>query len=419
MALPAPLYYWSFNQAMGNLIPATIGNATITFDTPLQLVDGKIGKAVEFTRINSFAGTVARTDLAELPLPWSLSLWVWRSADIERESAAVLFGSYANGVTLDTYHTDNKVGLAVATVGDYAFGYSAPKNEWIHLVFVANPSGTQLYVNGVAEGAMLPVSSPLGLTWLGSKRGEEDFAAMKLDEAKVFGVELNADQVLELYKNGKPQIHISDGSSALQNNQHITIGDAIVGSPGSKKIITISNTGDADLTLSSIRFDNQDDYQIDSADLPLVLKKGTSHSFTVSFHPKSVGQRNGSLSIVSDDPDISSFVLAFSGNASAAPVVQPPTPTPDWRQDMGKLLGRYKMTDNMYGAVSGDPLSGVLKLQMQTQAGANWGQPDQFIRILGPDTISAQGQVGTFVAGNPAYVWFGPVGKSYHWIKVA
>lgn len=204
MALPTPSYYWNFNKESGKIIPSAIGNADMMFADPPQLVPGKEGSAVRFVRSNAYVGTVATTTVPDVPVPWTASFWVKRDADIERESAAVLFSSLRGGVALATYHSQNQVGFTLPGVGDYPFDYSVPlssgsASNWVNLVFVATSGGTALYVNGKLV-QIRPETIPLGLYWIGSKRGEEDFAAMTLDELRVFNQALTAEQVAELAK---------------------------------------------------------------------------------------------------------------------------------------------------------------------------------------------------------------------------
>jgi hypothetical protein len=203
MALPTPSYYWDFNKEIGQTVPAVIGNANMVFAQPPQIVPGKGGNAVRFIRNGQYDGTVASTTIPELPLPWTVSFWITRDADIAHENAAVLFSSLCGGVDLVTYHSPNQVGITQPGVADYPFDYSVPfssnGNIWVNLIFVGNSGGTALYVDGKLV-QIRPEAIRLGLNWIGSKRGEEDFAAMTLDELRVFNQALSAEQAAELAK---------------------------------------------------------------------------------------------------------------------------------------------------------------------------------------------------------------------------
>lgn len=203
MALPTPSYYWDFNQEIGQTVPAVIGDANMVFAQPPQIVPGKQGNAVRFARNSQYVGTIATTTIPELPLPWTVSFWVTRDANIDLENAAVLFSSLRGGVNLATYHSPNQVGITQPGVADYPFDYSVPLSSngstWVNLIFVGNSGGTALYVDGKLV-QIRREAIPLSLSWIGSKRGEEDFAAMTLDELRVFNQALSAEQVAELAK---------------------------------------------------------------------------------------------------------------------------------------------------------------------------------------------------------------------------
>ncbi len=88
-------------------------------------------------------------------------------------------------------------------------------------------------------------------------------------------------------------------------------------------IVTVSNTGTDDLNVSSLTVDNTD-YSLSDANF--VLTSGQSKDVTVYFMPTHTGADNGTLTIVSDDPDQGTVLVTLTGEGSDAPVAQV-TPT--------------------------------------------------------------------------------------------
>ena len=84
---------------------------------------------------------------ADLPPPWTASMWVAREATMSPSSALLISDTAA--LKLDQFPSSGKVGFTRFNVVDHTFNYSTPLNVWTHLTFVATPSNTTLYVNGV------------------------------------------------------------------------------------------------------------------------------------------------------------------------------------------------------------------------------------------------------------------------------
>jgi hypothetical protein len=83
--------------------------------------------------------------------------------------------------------------------------------------------------------------------------------------------------------------------------------------------ITVTNTGDADLSISAYVFTDP----TFGTDLgPTVLTPGASANGNVTFSPNDGGTHSGSLTIMSDASN-GSIVLALSGQANAAPTLDP------------------------------------------------------------------------------------------------
>ena len=85
--------------------------------------------------------------------------------------------------------------------------------------------------------------------------------------------------------------------------------------PGEFKdlMLTLSNSGDCDLTVSNISSSNNQFIVAGIVSLPLVIGPGNSVDVPIRFAPTSFGSKNGSITVTSDDP-ASPSTVAVSGN---------------------------------------------------------------------------------------------------------
>src|SRR5437899_8483260 len=92
-----------------------------------------------------------------------------------------------------------------------------------------------------------------------------------------------------------------------------------MGSSGTQSI-SVSNTGNANLTISQITTSGTG-YSGSGITLPLTLTPGQSANYTAQFAPASIGSASGQISFVSNGSN-SSTLVPLSGSGVAAPVGQ-------------------------------------------------------------------------------------------------
>ena len=127
----------------------------------------------------------------DIPAPWTLSAWVKRTGG---HPGATLLSSVDAAIQLEQ-HDQPGIGLLDrrSEIWQYhAFDYALPLWQWIHLVLVADDTGTKLYANGVMVGAV-DATVPLPLKSIGF----EDAVVLKakLDEMRVWDRALSPDQI--------------------------------------------------------------------------------------------------------------------------------------------------------------------------------------------------------------------------------
>src|SRR4030042_1550132 len=100
-------------------------------------------------------------------------------------------------------------------------------------------------------------------------------------------------------------------------------GSLVIGNSSAPQTFTISNTGTADLVVSSIDLSDITNYTIDKTGcgiLPATITPGSSCTVTVTFSPLSTGQKPANLVINSDDPDTPTLKVLLSGTGIYAGV---------------------------------------------------------------------------------------------------
>ena len=105
----------------------------------------------------------------------------------------------------------------------------------------------------------------------------------------------------------------------------LDFGTRSVGAVSSAQVVTVSNSGTANLVLSELKFagDHPGDFQIDSGALPITVAPGGNTSLQVKFAPTAIGQRNATL-VLTTNAASSPHVLALTGNGSGADVLVQP-----------------------------------------------------------------------------------------------
>jgi len=126
---------------------------------------------------------------------------------------------------------------------------------------------------------------------------------------------------------------IYDGTTALSTADFTNMGSAILGNAVSKSF-TIENTGTGPLNISNINFTgtNAADFSVSGITLPTTLAAGTSANITVSMNANSVGTRNATINITTDDCDESVYNFNVSAQISCSPVAISNCPQTQYEQ---------------------------------------------------------------------------------------
>ena len=100
----------------------------------------------------------------------------------------------------------------------------------------------------------------------------------------------------------------------------LAFGNQTVGTTSTTQTVTLSNTGNASLTVSSITNSNTTDFVMAGVTVPITIAAGGTQTFTMAFKPGSTGAKSASISIASNGGN-GSVSASGTGVAVAAPVL--------------------------------------------------------------------------------------------------
>ncbi len=166
------------------------------------------------------------------------------------------------------------------------------------------------------------------------------------------------------------------------------------GTPSSAKTITITNTGNGDLTISSVSKTgaNTTDFSVTTATLPVTVTPGNTTTLTVTFTPGSTGARSAALSVSSNDSG-SPHSIALSGTGTAPGFGANPTTINFGNQNVNSTSTPVTVTIS-------NPGTGDLTISNITPAGTNAGD-FSFSSASLPITVPSNGSTALQVAFKP------------------
>ncbi len=142
-------------------------------------------------------------------------------------------------------------------------------------------------------------------------------SAMGIGNPFTFGIQGTGTTTPEMGVSGN-SLTISNGDVSPSVSDSTMFGDVDITSGFQFVTYTISNSGNAALTLGTISFSgaHATDFSVESAPASPV-STGNSTSLVVKFDPSSVGSRTAMISVANNDPDRSPFTFSLQGNGTS------------------------------------------------------------------------------------------------------
>jgi len=113
-------------------------------------------------------------------------------------------------------------------------------------------------------------------------------------------------------------VTITAGDTSPGLSDSTQFGDVDITTGTQLVTYTISNSGNASLTVGAISFSGAQASEFSVTTSPAAtVSTGSSTTFVVQFDPSSIGLRNATMSIVNNDPDVSPYVFDVQGNGTS------------------------------------------------------------------------------------------------------
>lgn len=171
----------------------------------------------------------------------------------------------------------------------------------------------------------------------------------------------------DIYQN-HDQIHsllaLSTSSPNIaQSTKRLIFNDVQGGAASVARAVTLRNTGNINLTISSLTVSgmNADQFQITQQPIPVTIAPGSSAKVSIAFNPTTIGPMDGLLQINSNDPDTPQATVSLRGLGTKG-LAGKNEPSLQWILDTYQIpvnVGDSEPTDNFLSTEirSGDEVS--------------------------------------------------------------
>ncbi|HXE12539.1 MAG TPA: LamG-like jellyroll fold domain-containing protein [Bryobacteraceae bacterium] len=354
---------YNFNEGAGTLVADSSGNGnTGTIANATWTTSGKFGNALVFNGTNA---RVNISDSVSLHLSSAMTVEAWINPSAVTSAWRDVIYKGLDSIYLEATSDRSKVPAAGGTFGGNdiaAFGTSAlALNIWVHLAETYDGSTVRLYVNGVLvsslaqTGAIAPSAKPLQIG------GDSDWGQYfkgTIDEIRIYNIALTAAQIQT--DMNAPLGDSGNYPAVTLSTSTVTFGNQSVNVQSSPQTVTVTNTGAASLTISSVTVGgtNAVDFSQTNTCSAAIAVNGTC-TVSILFKPTATGARAATLSLA-DNAASSPQTVTLAGNGivglSISPGVTVLTPTGS-QQFTASASG---VTWSVDGVVGGNSASGLI-----------------------------------------------------------
>ncbi len=304
------MFLGNTNDATGNVASAVANGPGLTEDR-FGFPDG----AYNFDGSNDYI-LVPDTQYVDIPDDFSLGFWIKPTGNpaanyvlLNKHLASDNYdGSWWIGITPD---------LKVTFEGSYFFDYNmimskstVPLDVWTHLFFTFDDSTDEwtIYLNGIVDSTStlsLELENTNKDLYIGARSGLagfDNYYQGAIDEIRIYQRALSTTEVADLY-DASPQISV-DPDTTQYGNVRLDQG---VPAP-----VTIKNTGNAELRVSSIQITGTDSAVFEADTTGFTILPADSQLIQVDFFPNAIRDFTATLKIYSNTAD-TTVVLAGTG----------------------------------------------------------------------------------------------------------
>jgi hypothetical protein len=199
---PQPLSYWDFNTGKGNILYDRAGKNNGKIFNAEWIKNGE-GYALRFNGVDAY---VDCGPTPSLNLPKNITLMGWvKPLPGNRGEVGIMGKHYSNSYAITWY--SGGFWAYIGGGGGNNLKHVLPNNKWSHIALTFDGDKMEIFFNGVKCGSRKSKVASLsefpnfrfGAVVLKNSIPKRDFFVGEIDEVKVFGKALNAEEVSKEY----------------------------------------------------------------------------------------------------------------------------------------------------------------------------------------------------------------------------
>jgi chitodextrinase len=356
--VPELVAAYSFEEGTGSTVGDGSGRGnTGTIQNATWTTAGRYGKALVFDG----SSRVDIPDSASLRLTTAMTLEAWvNPTSVTRAWRDVIYKGNDN-YFLEATSTNGGAPGAGGTFGEVYGAAPLPANEWTHLAVTYDMATLRLYVNGVEVSSVARTESLATSTHpleIGGDSIYGQYFEGTIDEVRIYNVartptQIQADMNPLIGSVGLPAVSLSRAS--------IDFGAQDVGTTSDPQVLTLTNVGDAGLTISDITIvgTQGSNFAIQNNTCGSSLAPLGSCAVSLAFGPSAGGARSATLTI-SDNAPGSPHTVALVGTATGALTVSPSVAVVTPMRTQEFVVSDSSVVWSVDGVVGGTATTGII-----------------------------------------------------------
>jgi len=225
-------------------------------------------------------------------------------------NAQLSSGGMISGTVKDGVGTGLSVNVRLYSVLDGTFaraGVTSAAGTGIFNFYNVMPGDYKIYFNAAAAG--------FGPEWWADAGSFATATVITVTEGgSVTGINAQLAAIA-------PEINLKQGVTNISTGGTYGFGSKIIGTD-TDTVFTIENLGTGDLTLSGLPLTigggNADQFSVTAQPASPIVPAGST-TFTVRFHPTTIGAKTAQISIANNDGDENPYLLNLTGTGAAVP----------------------------------------------------------------------------------------------------
>lgn len=201
--------YWSFDEGSGPIVRDYSGNNHngTMINSPTRIT-GIMGKAMSFDGVNDYV-VINHSSLLELPLPFSISIWVRFTTTSNLVVGPEKNGNSGYSVQCGVGSPSGRISLTCGSSNRGVVSTIAINDgKWHHVVFLSILNAGKVYVDNIdqttvqlAGNITTPSYGASTVVYLGGRATVGPFAG-SLDQVRMYNRTLSLGEISILYQSG-------------------------------------------------------------------------------------------------------------------------------------------------------------------------------------------------------------------------